>query len=70
MSSVSVSPPSTSASAVLPKNIVAAAARTMPDRCGWSNASSSVSQSSAASELKMSESPVYTAGMPASPSAR
>ena len=37
-------------SAVSPKNIVVAAARTSPGRCGWSNASSRHSQSSAASE--------------------
>ena len=46
------SPPAARSSAVLPKNIVAAAARTMPGRCGWSNASSRHSQSSAASETE------------------
>ena len=56
--SVSASPPATRTSAVSPKNIVAAAARTTPVRCGWSNASSRDSQSSAASDSKMSESPV------------
>ena len=41
---------------VVPRNGVAAAARTTPDRCGWSKASSRASQSAQASESKMSES--------------
>lgn len=38
--------------------MVVAAARTTPERCGWSKASSRASQSVQASEVKMSESPV------------
>ena len=56
--------------AVSPKNIVVAAARTRPERCGCSNASSRHSQSSAACEANTSESPVYTAGMPRRPARR
>ena len=67
--SVNVSPSAARVSVVSPKNIVVAAARTSPERCGWSNASSRHSQSSAAGEPNTSESPVYTAGMPAAASA-
>ena len=62
ISSVRASPPSArSVMAVLPKNMVDAAARTTPARCGWSNASSSASQSAAAWDSNTSESPVWTA---------
>ncbi|CPA28096.1 Uncharacterised protein [Mycobacterium tuberculosis] len=56
--SVSASPSAASDSAVSPKNIVHAAARTSPLRCGASNASSRHSQSLAACEANTSVSPV------------
>ena len=56
--SVSASPPAARLGAVSPKNIVVAAARTSPLRCGCSKASSRHSQSSAAGEAKTSVSPV------------
>ena len=67
--SVSESPPAARLSAVSRKKTVDAAARTRPGRCGCSNASSRHSQSCAAAEANTLESPVYTAGIPASASA-
>ena len=46
--SVSEPPPAASSAAVRPRNGVSAAARTRPERCGCSSASSSTSQSSPA----------------------
>ena len=52
ISSVSTSPPASSSLRVRPRNDVSAAARTRPDRCGCSSASSRVSHSSPAGEVE------------------